>query len=26
VRLLGIGGSMPPKRGPRMAPTQYRAF
>jgi 3-methyladenine DNA glycosylase/8-oxoguanine DNA glycosylase len=26
VRLLGIGGSMPPKRGPRMAPTDYRGF
>lgn len=26
VRLLEIGGSMPPKRGPRMAPTQYRAI
>ncbi|MGY1857877.1 DNA-3-methyladenine glycosylase family protein [Modestobacter sp. SYSU DS0290] len=24
VRLLGVGGSMPPKRGPRMAPTDYR--
>jgi 3-methyladenine DNA glycosylase/8-oxoguanine DNA glycosylase len=24
VRLLEIGGSMPPKRGPRMAPTDYR--
>ena len=24
VRLLSIGGSMPPKRGPRMAPTNYR--
>jgi 3-methyladenine DNA glycosylase/8-oxoguanine DNA glycosylase len=24
VRLLRIGGSMPPKRGPRMAPTDYR--
>jgi len=24
VRLLGVGGSMPPKRGPRMAPTNYR--
>jgi 3-methyladenine DNA glycosylase/8-oxoguanine DNA glycosylase len=26
VRLLEIGGSRPPKRGPRMAPTNYRAF
>ena len=26
VRLLAIGGSMPPKRGPRMAPTDYRRF
>jgi 3-methyladenine DNA glycosylase/8-oxoguanine DNA glycosylase len=26
VRLLEVGGSMPPKRGPRMAPTQYRSF
>jgi 3-methyladenine DNA glycosylase/8-oxoguanine DNA glycosylase len=26
VRLLEIGGSMPPKRGPRMAPTDYRAL
>jgi 3-methyladenine DNA glycosylase/8-oxoguanine DNA glycosylase len=26
VRLLEIGGSMPPKRGPRMAPTNYRAL
>ncbi|MGY1838264.1 MULTISPECIES: DNA-3-methyladenine glycosylase family protein [unclassified Modestobacter] len=26
VRLLEVGGSMPPKRGPRMAPTDYRAF
>jgi 3-methyladenine DNA glycosylase/8-oxoguanine DNA glycosylase len=24
VRLLHIGGSMPPKRGPRMPPTDYR--
>jgi 3-methyladenine DNA glycosylase/8-oxoguanine DNA glycosylase len=24
VRLLEVGGSMPPKRGPRMAPTDYR--
>jgi len=26
VRLLEVGGSMPPKRGPRMAPTQYRGI
>ena len=26
VRLLGLGGSMPPKRGPRMTPTQYRGI
>ncbi len=26
VRLLELGGSRPPKRGPRMAPTDYRAF
>jgi 3-methyladenine DNA glycosylase/8-oxoguanine DNA glycosylase len=26
VRLLEIGGSRPPKRGPRMAPTDYRAI
>jgi 3-methyladenine DNA glycosylase/8-oxoguanine DNA glycosylase len=26
VRLLEIGGSMPPRRGPRMAPTDYRAM
>jgi 3-methyladenine DNA glycosylase/8-oxoguanine DNA glycosylase len=26
VRLLHIGGSMPPKRGPRMAPTNYRSI
>jgi 3-methyladenine DNA glycosylase/8-oxoguanine DNA glycosylase len=26
VRLLEVGGSMPPKRGPRMAPTEYRAI
>lgn len=26
VRLLEVGGSRPPKRGPRMAPTNYRAF
>ena len=26
VRLLEVGGSMPPKRGPRVAPTQYRSF
>ncbi|MBB3678250.1 DNA-3-methyladenine glycosylase family protein [Modestobacter versicolor] len=26
VRLLEVGGSMPPKRGPRMAPTQYRSI
>jgi 3-methyladenine DNA glycosylase/8-oxoguanine DNA glycosylase len=26
VRLLEIGGSMPPRRGPRMAPTDYRAI
>jgi 3-methyladenine DNA glycosylase/8-oxoguanine DNA glycosylase len=26
VRLLEVGGSMPPKRGPRMAPTDYRAI
>ncbi|MCU1616088.1 MAG: 3-methyladenine glycosylase/8-oxoguanine glycosylase [Frankiales bacterium] len=26
VRLLEIGGRMPPKRGPRMAPTDYRAI
>ncbi|MQA33259.1 DNA-3-methyladenine glycosylase family protein [Modestobacter roseus] len=26
VRLLEVGGSMPPKRGPRMAPTDYRRF
>jgi hypothetical protein len=24
VRLLGIGGSRPPRRGPRVAPTNYR--
>jgi hypothetical protein len=24
VRLLEVGGSMPPKRGPRMAPTDHR--
>ena len=24
VRLLEVGGSMPPKRGPRVAPTDYR--
>ena len=26
VRLLELGGTRPPKRGPRMAPTDYRAF
>jgi 3-methyladenine DNA glycosylase/8-oxoguanine DNA glycosylase len=26
VRLLEVGGSRPPKRGPRMAPTDYRRF
>jgi 3-methyladenine DNA glycosylase/8-oxoguanine DNA glycosylase len=26
VRLLEIGGSMPPRRGPRTAPTDYRAI
>ena len=26
VRLLAIGGSMPPRRGARMAPTNYRGF
>jgi hypothetical protein len=26
VRLLTVGGGMPPKRGPRMAPTNYRGF
>lgn len=26
VRLLEVGGQRPPKRGPRMAPTDYRAF
>jgi 3-methyladenine DNA glycosylase/8-oxoguanine DNA glycosylase len=26
VRLLEFGGSMPPRRGPRTAPTNYRAF
>jgi hypothetical protein len=26
VRLLSFGGSMPPKRGPRMAPTDYRTI
>ncbi|MCV2488588.1 DNA-3-methyladenine glycosylase 2 family protein [Geodermatophilus sp. YIM 151500] len=26
VRLLMFGGSMPPRRGPRMAPTDYRSF
>jgi 3-methyladenine DNA glycosylase/8-oxoguanine DNA glycosylase len=26
VRLLGIGGSTPPKRGPRTAPTDYRSI
>jgi 3-methyladenine DNA glycosylase/8-oxoguanine DNA glycosylase len=26
VRLLEVGGSMPPRRGPRMAPTQYRSI
>ncbi len=26
VRMLSVGGSMPPKRGPRMAPTDYRAL
>ncbi|SDX49150.1 hypothetical protein SAMN05661080_00154 [Modestobacter sp. DSM 44400] len=26
VRLLEVGGSMPPKRGPRMVPTQYRGI
>jgi 3-methyladenine DNA glycosylase/8-oxoguanine DNA glycosylase len=26
VRLLAIGGAMPPRRGPRMAPTDYRAI
>ena len=26
VRLLGIGGSRPPRRGPRVAPTNYRRF
>jgi hypothetical protein len=26
VRLLGIGGSRPPRRGPRNAPTNYRRF
>jgi 3-methyladenine DNA glycosylase/8-oxoguanine DNA glycosylase len=26
VRLLEVGGSMPPKRGPRMSPTQYRGI
>jgi 3-methyladenine DNA glycosylase/8-oxoguanine DNA glycosylase len=26
VRLLEIGGSMPPKRGPRMSPTDYRSI
>ncbi len=26
VRLLEIGGSRPPKRGPRMAPTDYRGI
>ena len=26
VRLLEVGGAMPPRRGPRMAPTNYRAF
>ena len=26
VRLLEVGGSMPPKRGPRMSPTDYRRF
>jgi 3-methyladenine DNA glycosylase/8-oxoguanine DNA glycosylase len=26
VRLLEIGGAMPPRRGPRMAPTNYRAI
>ena len=26
VRLLAAGGAMPPKRGPRMAPTDYRAL
>jgi 3-methyladenine DNA glycosylase/8-oxoguanine DNA glycosylase len=25
VRLLEIGGSMPPRHGPRLAPTNYRA-
>jgi 3-methyladenine DNA glycosylase/8-oxoguanine DNA glycosylase len=26
VRLLEVGGSMPPKRGPRMSPTDHRAI
>jgi 3-methyladenine DNA glycosylase/8-oxoguanine DNA glycosylase len=26
VRLLEVGGSRPPKRGPRMSPTNYRAL
>jgi 3-methyladenine DNA glycosylase/8-oxoguanine DNA glycosylase len=26
VRLLEVGGSMPPKRGPRMAPTDHRGI
>ena len=26
VRLLRVGGSRPPRRGPRMAPTDYRAI
>jgi 3-methyladenine DNA glycosylase/8-oxoguanine DNA glycosylase len=26
VRLLGIGGSMPPRRGPRNAPTNHRSI
>lgn len=26
VRLLEVGGSRPPKRGPRMAPTDYRRY
>ncbi|MEI4278120.1 DNA-3-methyladenine glycosylase 2 family protein [Klenkia terrae] len=26
IRLLEVGGSRPPKRGPRMAPTNYRAY
>jgi 3-methyladenine DNA glycosylase/8-oxoguanine DNA glycosylase len=26
VRLLRLGGERPPKRGPRMAPTNYRAI